>query len=408
MNSGTRLYSFLILFWFSILHNAFTSTETERFQVTPVSLDLRNQMKLANFYQKRVAIGNFSVLGSKNVSDFALKEAAYLISQMTSIHPEYLQKLTENKVRFSVMARDEFTTDIPEHADLSPAIFWDKRARGLGATPARPSVSCGEENLLGIEGDPYKSENILIHEFAHALHAMAINDLDSSFNSRLEKCFELAVKEKIWFGTYAESNPAEYWAEGVQSWYDCNRANDREHGKIDSREDLIRSDPRLAKLIQEKLGEQNWRYVHISKRVLNEQHLKGFNSQDEQPFAWPKELIEWHEKFAKGEVSIAPTNAKKINPLPDSKNLKSTYSRKRCKFFIHNLSGEDIKIHWVDFEGKFVQPRLLRHKDHTMIHSFVDHCWHIKSEKEKDFPFTNFYKLPHHNSAELIILHSEN
>ena len=31
-----------------------------------------------------------------------------------------------------------------------------------------------------------------------------------------------------------------------------------------------------------------------------------------------------------------------------------------------------------------------------------------KSEKEKDFPSTNFYKLPHHNSAELIILHSEN
>ncbi|MFQ5808669.1 MAG: alpha/beta hydrolase [Armatimonadota bacterium] len=31
------------------------------------------------------------------------------------------------------MSEDEFTTDVPEHSDLEPAAYWDRRARGLGA-----------------------------------------------------------------------------------------------------------------------------------------------------------------------------------------------------------------------------------------------------------------------------------
>lgn len=51
------------------------------------------------------------------------------------------------------MAQDEMTTDVPEHCDLRPKDYWDRRARRLGATDARPAVSCGEENLLCLPGD---------------------------------------------------------------------------------------------------------------------------------------------------------------------------------------------------------------------------------------------------------------
>ena len=94
--------------------------------------------------------------------------------------------LNRNKARYAVMARDEFTTDISEHSDLKPSQYWDRRARGLGATFARPAVSCGEENLLGLPGDPYAKENILIHEFAHALHQMALIQLDNSFQNQID------------------------------------------------------------------------------------------------------------------------------------------------------------------------------------------------------------------------------
>ena len=117
------------------------------------------------------------------------------------------------------MARNEFTTDVPEHSDLQPSLYWDRRARGLGATPSRPAVSCGEENLLCTAGDPYNTENILIHEFAHALHEMAIKPTFPAFQNELDECFRLAIEEKIWEGTYASTNSSEYWAECVQSWF---------------------------------------------------------------------------------------------------------------------------------------------------------------------------------------------
>ena len=107
-------------------------------------------------------------------------------------------------------------------------------------------MSCGEENLLCLPGDPYDTENILIHELAHALHQMAIVHVHPGFQDRLDECFEMAIKEKIWEGTYASTNPFEYWAEGVQSWFDTNRENDHDHGTIDTREELQKSDPRLA------------------------------------------------------------------------------------------------------------------------------------------------------------------
>lgn len=373
------------------------------FEVTTVPKEVRSRLNLDTFYEKHVNLNGFSIVGSSKVSDYALKEAAYLIAKLTQKHPEYLQALVANKVRFSIMARNEYTTDIPEHSNMKPSVFWDKRARGLGATHARPSVSCGEENLLGITGDPYQRENILIHEFAHALHAMAINDLDPLFQTKLQDCYNMAVNEGIWEGTYASTNPAEYWAEGVQSWFECNRINDREHGNINTRKEIVKEDPRLAELITAKLGDPPWKYIHISKRLSQNPHLSGYKPNQEIPFAWPKKLIEWHEKFAQGEVSLAPSDAKKVTPLTDVEKLKSTYSRKRCQFFIHNLSGQTIDVHWIDFKGNLVQPRVLRHKDHTTIHSFTGHCWRIKSKNKTNEVLCHFFRLPIHHSAQLTI-----
>ena len=77
---------------------------------------------------------------------------------------------TENGVFLVVMAYDEYTTDVPEQRAMKPRVYWDRRARGLGGSP----VSCAEENVLCFPGDPYSTENILIHEFAHTVHGMGL------------------------------------------------------------------------------------------------------------------------------------------------------------------------------------------------------------------------------------------
>jgi hypothetical protein len=350
------------------------------FEVTPVPLEVREYLELDDSHQKRVSVGGFSVLGSKRVSDFALKEAAFLIRRMVGNRDDLLESLNKNKTRFVIMARDEYTTDVPEHSNLKPAIYWDQRARGLGATHERPAVSCGEENLLCLPGDPYDTENILIHELAHALHQMAIVFVHPDFQDRLDKCFELATKEKIWEGTYASTNVYEYWAEGVQSWFDTNRENDHDHGFIDTREELKKSDPRLARLIGEILGETDWRYQRPQDRKKRSLHLKGFDLKKEKPFVWPKRFARWKKDFDKGLVSLAPDGSPVIKTVKqdDKTVIKSAYSRKRSRLYFHNLNQKSIVLEWIDFEGKPKQSRTLRHRDHSEISSFVGHVWQIK------------------------------
>ena len=147
---------------------------------------------------------------------------------------------------------DELTTEIPEHSDLTPKEHWDKRARGLGATKSRPAISCGEENLLNHKDDRYKGENILIHEFSHTIHQLGINEIKPKFEQQLKDCYEAAIKKKLWQGTYAATNYIEYWAEGVQCWYNANREaipSDGIHNHVNTRAELKAYDEGLYELI---------------------------------------------------------------------------------------------------------------------------------------------------------------
>ncbi len=61
--------------------------------------------------------------------------------------------------------------------------------------------------------------------------------------------------------TYWLASAAEYWAEGVQAWYDTCRTMDHDHNHIHDRDQLKAYDPELAKLIADVLGDTPWRFV---------------------------------------------------------------------------------------------------------------------------------------------------
>jgi len=75
---------------------------------------------------------------------------------------------------------------------------------------------------------------------------------------------------------YAGKNRAEYWAEGVQSWYDTNRTMDHDHNHIHTRKQLKTYDPGLAKLCKQVLGDSKWRFVSPRRRAGTD-HLKSFD-----------------------------------------------------------------------------------------------------------------------------------
>lgn len=268
-------------------------------KVAPPTPILRETFALGEHYQKALLVEGFPIVSSEKVPDNALYEAAAIIGKMLKNRPDILQKLGENKIRLSIMAASERTSDLPEHSDLFPHEFWNRRARGLGATRERPAVSCGEENLLHNPGDPYGTESIMVHEFAHAIHLMAVNDLDPTFDQRLEDTYKDAMARGLWKGKYAADNSREYFAEAVQSWFDTNRENDALHNHVNTREELIEYDPGAAKLVAEVFGENDWRYLradHPSRK--DEPHLENLDRSQLTPFAWKKEEQSAYDKVA--------------------------------------------------------------------------------------------------------------
>lgn len=75
---------------------------------------------------------------------------------------------------------------------------------------------------------------------------------------------------------YAGKNRAEYWAEGVQNWYDTNRTMDHDHNHIHTREQLKEYDPALAALCRDVLGDSPWRFVSPRMRA-GKRHLRSFD-----------------------------------------------------------------------------------------------------------------------------------
>lgn len=270
--------------------------------VIAVPADIREEYKLSDFYKKCVLIRRFPIVASDKVRDEALREAAYLVLRMTSRKPEILDAMAKSKVRLTIMGYQEMTTDIPEHAFLKNTKegkeYWDRRARGLGATPTAPAVSCGEENVLNFKGDPYSTENILIHEFSHAMHEMGLNTVDPTFDRRLKEAYQAAIKDGLWKDTYASRNRHEYWAEIVQSWFTCNRVNDSEHGQVNSPQQVREHDPRGAALLVEIFGDEPWKWVRAEDR-WNEPHLATLDRKTLPRYQWPE-----HTR----KVKITPQN----------------------------------------------------------------------------------------------------
>ena len=368
------------LLFFSIQLTA-TAQSVNISEPVPPPAAVRKTLDLDPFYEQWIDVDGLPVVASAKVNPYAVKEAAWLIRQMIGHRQDVLQALAQNGVRFVVMAYSELTTDIPEHSNLKPNYYWDRRARGLGSTPARPAVSCGEENLLNYAGDPYSTENILVHEFGHAIHQMGLNMVDPSFDDRLNVAYNAAVEKGLWKDTYAITNRSEYWAEGTQSWFDTNRANDNEHNHVDTRDKLKDYDPALATLLTEVFGDMNWRYTRAVTRTHLE-HLQGFDLETSPKFEWSPELIELTEFHRQLKNPNSDGGGKWVNlkgqHLSLLPTLKSEDDDTETAVLFVNGTEAEIAYYWVDYEGKEKSYGKIAPGDFVNHQTYVGHVWLIK------------------------------
>lgn len=346
-------------------------------RVSPVPAAVRAKFSLSPFYQKYLDAGGLPIVGSAKVSDYALLEAHYIVEHMIGQRPEVLAAMARNHVRLAVMAPTEMTTDIPEHSDLTPKDYWDRRARGLGATEARPAVSCAEENLLGYPGNPYPAENILVHEFAHTIHLMGMNTVDPTFDGRLHAAYDAAVRQGLWRGTYAGSNYREYWAVGAQCWFDCSRTNDADHNNIGTRAQIKTYDPRLAALLQEVFGDGDWRYVVPQKRSPPSPHLAGFDRSKAPTFHWPDRLLTPAERASQAAEAGIPAGGGELPALSAASRAAwvSGGSGGPTKIVFHNATPGVVRVDWMDYQGHARTYYTLRPGQEAQAATYAGHIW---------------------------------
>ncbi len=215
------------------------------------------ELKLDPFYKKYMNVNGIHVVSSWRVPDSCFYAAYVSLDALTKMMPaEVMESLTSRNTRIGIMARYEGTTDIPEHAFLAndTTINWDLRARGLGGTLHMPFSTCAEENILAYQIDKYHAEDIMIHEFAHTIHNVGISPVYPDFNDELQASLDKALAEGKWKNVYAATNIEEYWAEGVQTWFNVNAevnndGGDGKHNKVNTREELKRYDPGLYSIL---------------------------------------------------------------------------------------------------------------------------------------------------------------
>ena len=247
----------IILFTTSGFAKNVKSTPVEKPKVTapPVELNLNP------FYKKYIDANGIPIISSWRVPDSAMVKAWEIIMFMTNDLPEVnLKQMQKVGTKVAIMARYEGTTDIPEHAYLAKdtSINWDLRARGLGGDMNLPLTSGAEENVLGYQIDKYHAEDILIHEFSHSIHLIGIAPIDKTFDPTLQKYLDMAIAEGKYDRTYAKTDIMEYWAEGVQNWFNTNAEvpkPDGKHNRLNTRKELKKYDPRLYDLIHKYFSE---------------------------------------------------------------------------------------------------------------------------------------------------------
>jgi len=214
-----------------------------------------------DFYKKHIDVKGMPVLASEEVADLALQRTYEIVTHMLAGRPDVLQAMVEQGMYLIVIEKDQVYTDMPENRNAPNPDYLNERVRGTGGYP----TSFGEENLLSLPIDRYDDESIAVHEFCHTIDS-TLRRVEPEWNDRRMAAYRNAVDKGLYEDTYAISDPAEYWSEIAQAYFECNRVNNWNHGPIGKREQLKIYDPEGYELVRRTFNlspEQDWRYTWL-------------------------------------------------------------------------------------------------------------------------------------------------
>ncbi len=172
------------------------------------------------FFTKVLSFHGILIKAPAVVVDEALYRAYDRMAVETARIPMAVSNIGAAGGELHIIGRDQVTTDLPEwrqdkHVPLYEPTYngatRDRRTRGMGGL----ITSCGEENLLGLPDDRYRGSDICLHEFAHNIEGYGMG---AEIRAKFDAQAIISKDKMLWLGTYAGSNPEEYFAE-LTMWY---------------------------------------------------------------------------------------------------------------------------------------------------------------------------------------------
>src|SRR5205085_1678699 len=190
---------------------------------------------------------------------------------------DVLKALVEDGARLVVLGRGEKLSDLPELQEARAKPSFDE-VRYLDYAPALKLMVVPEENVLRLPGEPFAGRWVVVGVFARGLYhvtgsrpvdaefdkrrgkqqyELRVKRLDVEFDKRLQKLFEEAGAKSLWRGTAAGRGRVEYWAAGVEAYFDAAGAGQAPHDAdrpVTTREALRAYDPALYALVDETMA----------------------------------------------------------------------------------------------------------------------------------------------------------
>lgn len=157
----------------------------------------------------------------------------------------FLPELKRRGAKHYLLALDQQLADVPAYAGLADHITFDGRfygsIRGVGGVV---TVS-GIEHLAAVDRGGF---NTIAHEFAHQVHACA---LDAKTLARIQALYAAARRAGKTLDYYAAANEMEYFAQGYEAYVSRRKRPNLGPTGRHTRDELLRVDPDLHRLIDE-------------------------------------------------------------------------------------------------------------------------------------------------------------
>ncbi len=229
------------------------------------------------YYKKLTLAREFPIFGSSKVSDEALLAANDIVRKMFAYRHDVLKAMIVDGARLVVLGRDERLSDLPEYLASANVPGFDD-VRYADYSPDRKLMVVPEENVLGLGSDRFAGKSMVVSVFAKGSYRLTstrpvdpdfekrpqkqqyelrVKRLDIEFDRTLQSLLEDAKARGLWRGTAASRDAAEYWAAGVEAYFDAagdGHAPESASRPVTTRETLKAYDPSLFVFIEETLA----------------------------------------------------------------------------------------------------------------------------------------------------------